>query len=131
MNIPRYGWYIIACAAVVVVVKAIQIRLQETEQGYRPVPGTGPRPAVRQRPEETTRPAVKKTAPPPARPAAANDDLTLIKGIGPARATTLQEAGITSYAILAGTATEHLKELFPRVAPEGLEDWKAQARALS
>jgi large subunit ribosomal protein L21 len=131
MKIPRYGWYIIACAAVVVVVKAIQIRRQEAEQVYRPVPKTGPRPTVRQRAGETNRPAVKKAAPPPAKPATAKDDLTLIKGIGPARATKLQQAGITSYAALAGTATERLKELFPRASPEGLEDWKAQAHTLS
>ncbi|HEX9922692.1 MAG TPA: helix-hairpin-helix domain-containing protein [Anaerolineae bacterium] len=123
MKIPRYGWYLIACAAVVVVVKAIQIRLQEAEQVYRPAPETGPRPTVRQRTEETNRS--------PAKPAMAKGDLTLIKGIGPARATKLQQAGITTYAALAGTATERLKEFFPRVSPEGLEDWKAQARALS
>jgi large subunit ribosomal protein L21 len=131
MKIPRYGWYLVACAAVVVVVKAIQIRRQEAEQVYRPAPETGPRPTVRQRAEATTRPAVKKAAPSPARPATANDDLTLIKGIGPARATKLQQAGITSYAALAGTVTERLKELFPRVSLEGLEDWKVQARTFS
>jgi predicted flap endonuclease-1-like 5' DNA nuclease len=114
---------------VVVLVKAGHIRRQEAERVYRRAAGTGPRPTVQPRAEETSRPAVEKAAPPPARPAMASDDLTLIKGIGPARAAALQQAGITSYATLAGTATERLKELFPRVGLEGLEAWKAQARA--
>jgi predicted flap endonuclease-1-like 5' DNA nuclease len=131
MKIPRYGWYLIACAAAFVLVKAILIRRQEAEQVYRRTPEPGPKPTIRQQTEETKPPTVKKTTPPPTKPAAVQDDLTLIKGIGPARATKLQQAGITSYAALAGTATERLKELFPRVGPDGLEDWQAQARAFS
>jgi predicted flap endonuclease-1-like 5' DNA nuclease len=131
MRLPRYGWYLIAFAAGVVVVKAIQIRRQEAEQAHRRASRMGPRPTVRQRAEETTPPAVEKPTPPSGQPATTQDDLTLIKGIGPARATKLHQAGITSYATLAGTATERLKELFPRVGSAGIEDWKAQARAFS
>ena len=60
-------------------------------------------------------------------------DLTVIKGIGPKFAETLNAAGITSYAALAQTPPERLQEIIQPAAWQKLdfEDWIAQASALS
>jgi predicted flap endonuclease-1-like 5' DNA nuclease len=79
-------------------------------------------PAARSR----TPPAGRQPSPPPARaapqreravaPAAAPtapeaDDLTLVYGIGPARAARLREAGITTFAALAVADAEQLRDI--------------------
>ena len=60
-------------------------------------------------------------------------DLTVIKGIGPKFAETLNAAGITSYAALADTTPEQLQEIVQPAAWQKVdfEDWIAQASALS
>ncbi len=61
------------------------------------------------------------------------DDLTLIKGIGPKFAETLNTAGITSYAELANTPAEKLEEIVQPAAWQKVdfEEWIAQSSALS
>ena len=61
------------------------------------------------------------------------DDLTLIKGIGPKFAETLNAAGITSYAELANTPAEKLEEIVQPAAWQKVdfEEWIAQSSALS
>lgn len=69
----------------------------------------------------------------PAADAAAKDDLTKIKGIGKVFAQRFYEAGILTYADLAGITPEAAREI------SGLKDWQAadpadwiaQAQALS
>lgn len=60
-------------------------------------------------------------------------DLTVIKGIGPKFAETLNAAGITSYADLANTPPDRLQEIVQPAAWQKVdfEDWIAQAAALS
>lgn len=61
------------------------------------------------------------------------DDLTLIKGIGPAYATTLKAAGITTFAQLIQVEIDVLVELFHQAdqnRPSTILTWHDQARAL-
>ena len=60
-------------------------------------------------------------------------DLTVIKGIGPKFAETLNAAGITSYAALANETPERLQEVVQPAAWQKVDfdDWIAQASALS
>ena len=61
--------------------------------------------------------------------ATAPDDLTEIKGIGPTFAKRLAEAGITTYAAIAASTPEHLREVTqapPMVEPD---EWIVQASA--
>ncbi len=64
---------------------------------------------------------------------AAADDLTVIKGIGPKFAETLQAAGITTFAALAQLTPEELEQI---VQPAGWQkvdfaEWIAQAAQLA
>lgn len=65
-------------------------------------------------------------------PAAAPDDLVVIDGIGPKIAAALAAGGVTTFAALADTSPERLRDLLAehglRFAPT-LETWPAQARA--
>ena len=59
------------------------------------------------------------------------DDFKQISGIGPVRTATLHKAGIRRYADLASTTVERLKELFPIVAEEVLNEWIEKAKVLA
>jgi predicted flap endonuclease-1-like 5' DNA nuclease len=59
------------------------------------------------------------------------DDFTVIRGIGEARATTLQEAGVNTFGQLAGASIEKLHEIFPGVSEEVLRQWVADAKGLT
>jgi predicted flap endonuclease-1-like 5' DNA nuclease len=62
---------------------------------------------------------------------ASSDDLTRIKGIGPAYSRRLAEAGINTYAGIAGATPEMLREVTHAVAGADVEGWIEQARSLS
>jgi predicted flap endonuclease-1-like 5' DNA nuclease len=111
------------------------------------------RPAMaerRLRKVNTLRPAERPGRPPGSRPASANqqsraqtstpiteaepvevrrDDLTLIWGIGPARAARLVEVGITTFAALAVADTEQLRDILAGVGVETpeMDTWPEQA----
>lgn len=63
------------------------------------------------------------------RPAPVEDDLTQIDQIGPGRAKALREAGIRTFADLANTPIEQLKEMFPPPVKEDLlREWIQKAK---
>ncbi len=76
--------------------------------------------------------AAPKTAAPKAAPASQPDDLTTIKGLGPAMQQKLASVGVTSFAELAGAdaqeLTDKLKPLQRTVKREAVEAWIAAAR---
>lgn len=74
--------------------------------------------------------AVEETSTPAApEPAAAPDDLTVIKGIGPVRSGHLSEEGITTFADLAAADPKSLAEQFD-VAETAAADWVSEAASL-
>lgn len=56
------------------------------------------------------------------------DDLTEINGIGPTFAKRLAEAGITTFAAIAASTPEYLREVTHATAVANPEEWIAQAR---
>lgn len=75
--------------------------------------------------------AVKAAAPAAAAPAAKNDDLKKIEGVGPAIEKLLHAAGITTFAGMAATAPEKIKEVLVEAGSRfGFHDpstWPQQA----
>jgi predicted flap endonuclease-1-like 5' DNA nuclease len=76
--------------------------------------------------------AVAVTAPPPVARIEV-DDLTQIKGIGPKYAAQLNGAGIATYAALAHTPADRLKEIVdaPAWRQVDYQSWTVEARALA
>ncbi len=98
--------------------------VEEAEEAVMEAPAEEEAPAAAEKPEE---PAAVEGA------AAAEDDLTAIKGIGPKFAETLQAAGITTFAALAQLTPEELEQI---VQPAGWQkvdfaEWIAQATELA
>ena len=75
--------------------------------------------------------AKTKAAEPVTRAAAtlAADDLTEIKGIGPVFAERLRQAGITTFADVAGTSADQLREVTHATSVANPDEWIAQAKA--
>jgi predicted flap endonuclease-1-like 5' DNA nuclease len=70
----------------------------------------------------------------PVATAASADDLTEILGIGPKVATVLREAGITTFAALAATSTDQLREIATNAGLRltvSLDTWAEQAALLA
>jgi predicted flap endonuclease-1-like 5' DNA nuclease len=59
----------------------------------------------------------------------AADDLTEIKGIGPVFAERLRQAGITTFADVAKTPAEQLREVTHATSVANPDEWIAQAKA--
>jgi len=92
---------------------AVWYARQRSEQ--QPAPATG---------EWTARQRLRAVPDPVTQHAA--DDLTDIKGIGPAYAQRLAELGITTFADLAAADAETLAQQLE--ARSGVDDWIAQAK---
>ncbi|MBU1226192.1 MAG: hypothetical protein KJ698_03120 [Actinobacteria bacterium] len=86
-----------------------------------PAPAAAPKPAAKPAAKPAPKPAAKpaakpapksapKPAPKPAARPAAGDDLSEIEGIGPVYKSRLAEAGITSFAALAGADATGISE---------------------
>jgi large subunit ribosomal protein L21 len=79
--------------------------------------------------------APKKAAPKKAAAKAANDDLTQLTGIGPALATKLNEAGVTSFAQIAAWTDADMDALGETItglkAKAEKNDWINAAKALA
>ena len=61
------------------------------------------------------------------------DDLTKLKGVGPKAAEALAEAGVTSYAQIAGWSDEDVAWADENIKPKNKasrDDWRGQAKAL-
>jgi len=78
-------------------------------------------------PEPVPRPTPRPVPEPVPRPTPRPVDLTVINGIGQARRQVLVEAGIRTFADLAATPVERLRELFSNVAEEFLLEWRDEA----
>ena len=76
--------------------------------------------------------APKKEAKKPATKKAAGDDLKKVEGIGPKIAELLTNAGVVTYADLAGSTVEQLKAILeeagPRYASKVPDTWPQQAQ---
>ena len=76
--------------------------------------------------------AKKKTARPAGRAAKATlaaDALTEIKGIGPVCAERLRQAGITTFADVAKTSADQLREVTHATSVANPDEWIEQAKA--
>jgi hypothetical protein len=76
-------------------------------------------------------PGQRKEAPSVEPKPAVADDLTRVEGIGPKIAGLLQEAGISTFAQLAGTTVERLGQIMAQAGLAALADpstWPEQAR---
>jgi small subunit ribosomal protein S2 len=89
-------------------------------------PRPGPRPGSR---PANAAPSARRGDITPAQTAVAEDDLTRVYGIGPARAARLREAGIATFAALAMADADQLRDILEGVGgnPADLSTWPEQA----
>lgn len=76
----------------------------------------------------------KKAEAAPAAPAGEPDDLTQLKGVGPAYAKKLHEAGVTTFAQIAALTPEGIEELEEKLNAKGRverDGWIEQAKELA
>jgi len=103
------------------------LRSGEEEEELAPAPQAGPpapAPAVEAEPPEAKAPQPEK--------AAAPDDLKVVEGIGPKIASVLRTAGVETFAQLAATDVDRLKEILEAADPNLLRladptTWPEQA----
>ncbi|MDA7429803.1 50S ribosomal protein L21 [Primorskyibacter aestuariivivens] len=96
------------------------------KSGVKAAIGAGSVAGVAAAPKPAKAAEKKADAPKAAAPAASADDLTAITGIGPAAAKKLADAGITSYAQLAGIDADSFDAV--KVKPEWIEQAKELAK---
>lgn len=87
---------------------------------------TGSKPAAKKAPAK--KPATRKTATPKAAKPADKSDLTRVKGIGPATAKKMKEAGITSIEQIANPNTEDKQKLEAFKSMKGYSQLTAEAK---
>jgi len=87
---------------------------------------TGSKPAAKKAPAK--KPATKKTATPKAAKPADKSDLTRVKGIGPATAKKMKEAGITSIEQIANPNAEDKQKLEAFKSMKGYSQLTAEAK---
>ncbi|ERP95303.1 hypothetical protein Q666_00965 [Marinobacter sp. ES-1] len=87
---------------------------------------TGSKPAAKKAPAK--KPAARKTATPKAAKPADKSDLTRVKGIGPATAKKMKEAGITSIEQIANPSTEDKQKLEAFKSMKGYSQLTAEAK---
>ncbi|WP_286816799.1 helix-hairpin-helix domain-containing protein [Marinobacter sp. UBA3607] len=89
---------------------------------------TGSKPAAKKAPAK--KPAARKTATPKAAKPADKSDLTRVKGIGPATAKKMKEAGITSIEQIANPSAEDKQKLEAFKSMKGYSQLTAEAKKL-
>lgn len=116
-------------AAIVAAMKPASNKPARSEQG---------KPAPKAKAEKAdAKPAKKAAAKPAAKKAAATDgadDLKKLSGVGPALEKKLIEAGVTSFAQIAGWSTADIADMDEKLSFKGRidrEDWVAQAKTLA
>ncbi|WP_288371653.1 helix-hairpin-helix domain-containing protein [uncultured Marinobacter sp.] len=87
---------------------------------------TGSKPAAKKAPAK--KPAARKTATPKAAKPADKSDLTRVKGIGPATAKKMKEAGITSIEQIANPSAEDKQKLEAFKSIKGYSQLTAEAK---
>ena len=87
---------------------------------------TGSKPAAKKAPAK--KPVTRKTATPKAAKPADKSDLTRVKGIGPATAKKMKEAGITSIEQIANPSTEDKQKLEAFKSMKGYSQLTAEAK---
>ena len=87
---------------------------------------TGSKPAAKKAPAK--KPAARKTATPKAAKPADKSDLTRVKGIGPATAKKMKEAGITSIEQIANPSAEDKQKLEAFKSMKGYSQLTAEAK---
>lgn len=109
----------------------------------RPVAKTGPKPSKKAAPKAAPKAEAKAKAAPKAAPkaakaapkaAAAGDDLKQLSGVGPALEKKLHEAGVTTFAQIAGWSAADVADMDEKLSFKGRierEGWIAQAKELA
>lgn len=135
------AWYLVGIGAAALAIDAgrrwVTKRRREAEQGIDhgteiPMMSFDAEPAVKAAPAPKPAAAPKLVpAAPPKKEATKPDDLTAIKGIGPTFAKRLTEAGLTTYAAVAGASAEQLREVTKAPPMANPDEWIAQARDMA
>lgn len=122
------AWYLVGAGAVALVADSARRLVKRRRSAGSAGFGSDDAPVV-------VATAEAKPTPAPAKPAAKKspappDDLTRIKGIGPAFAKRLTEAGYLTYADVAGASADALREATHAPAIANPEEWIVAAREL-
>ena len=106
--------------------------IQQRRRRKAAPPPPPPPPPVEEAPPVAEKVPIAEEAPPVAEEVAP-DDLTTIRGIGPSMQQRLNEAGIDTYAQLAASTEEQLREALGETAGRlaKVEEWIEQARGLT
>ncbi len=97
----------------------------------KPAPKAAAKKSEAPKAAQSTAEAPKKAAP---KKAAGGDDLKQLSGVGPALEKKLHEAGVTTYAQIAGWNEADIAEMDDKLSFKGRierEDWVAQAKKLA
>lgn len=131
------GGCIAVLTALLVLVTWLLVRQNQRQREVvvSDVRSTTPMPPAPPSPPTPSTPPTPKPAPKPAvGPVAGQvDDLRKVKGIGPKTAGVLQAAGISTFAVLAGTSVAELRAILDAAGVSKVvkpDSWPEQARAL-
>ena len=117
------AWYLVGAGAVAVVAggarRLIRRRRSDGAAGYGSADVAVETEAKAKAAEPATRAAATLAA----------DDLTEIKGIGPVFAERLRQAGITTFADVAKTSADQLREVTHATSVANPDEWIEQAKA--
>ena len=94
------------------IVAAEPARFKPVEPAPAPIPPAPPAPAAE---APLPAPAPVEAPPPPAQPAAAGDNLRLLKGVGPKLATLLNDLGITRFDQIAAWTEADIAAIDPQL----------------
>ena len=138
------AWYLVGAGAVALAADGARRlvrrrRRSDGDAGYRsadvPLEGEAAAKTPAAEPVVTTAPTAeakaktKKAVEEKGEQIVAADDLTEIKGIGPVFAERLRQAGITTFADVAKTSADQLREVTHATSVANPDEWIEQAKA--